>query len=126
MYHIEIRGHHLWNLKNIFQRFGPLKFNPKNYSDFYEFYKNRDSYFAQAVYMKIIENPHLKITITDFLDDICTICGSHDGIKCTKEGEDENELKMLDRKTAQTFGFQIGESCSSDDLLFRLSKYVDV
>lgn len=103
-----MRGHHLRNLKDVVGCFGPSKYNPKNYSEFYDYFKNHKGHYAEAVYMKIIENPHLKITITDSLDHICRMCGKHDDFSCTKLGEDEMRLKTLDNEVINYFGLFSG------------------
>lgn len=121
---IKVRGHHLRNLGYLLWRFGPSNLRSKNYSEFYEYYHK--SHYVEAIFKKIIENPHLEITITDYLDEICFACGKNDGIGCTKSTDDEKELKLLDRETAGEHGLTIGRSYSSDRLLFKLMQNIDV
>ena len=120
---IDIRGHHLRNLNDILQRFGPSRFNSTNYSEFYRYYRDND--YAHNAFKKIIENPYLKVTITNSIDYICDLCGHHDDTGCTKPGESEEELKFLDRRIINDFELTLGRSYSSDDLLFKLRRKIN-
>ncbi len=119
MYKMKIRGHHLRNLEYLIWEIQSSG-QHSNYSEFYRHYDKND--YAENILKKIIENPFLKIAIVDSLDDICVMCGNHDGANCAKNGEDEKKLKRFDRKVSGKFGLVVGRSYSSDDFLFRLDR----
>lgn len=118
---IKVRGHHLRNLHDLRKGYGIAK-----YADFYFYYAWDKSNGAAQIYKRMIENPFLKIEITDSLDNICIICGRHDGTKCVRAGEDEKKHKVKDRETINKFVLTLGRTYSSDDLLFKLMKNIEV
>ncbi len=125
---MKIRGHHLRNVEDLRR-----KYPPTNYSEFYShissislkdmsYKRNRVDKYIAGIYQRIIEEPHLMIKIIDYLDGICFTCGENDGTNCTNRAEKESELRLKDRKIGDKLGLCIGETYTSEDILFRFDK----
>ena len=67
-------------------------------------------YNNQKIFRKIMKNK-ANVKITDTLDDICSVCGLKEQLKC-KDNSGEG-----DRLYAQTKGLEIGKTYSSKEIV---------
>ena len=119
---IQLRAHHLYAFNLYYNEnkgiFGFVKNLPlmKQLYDLGEAFTNIGTYGVkhyyndQKIFRKIMKNK-VNVKITDTLDDICSVCGLKEQLKCKENGGEG------DRLYAQANGLEIGKTYPSKEIV---------
>lgn len=107
---IELRAHHVWDLHKA-SLYGPESLLQGG--DYF------DPNFKKEIFKKIIENPGMKVKISNTLD---VLCKNRNGNTCPKLRDDcHNDVgNDLDAYHAKFYGLKIGKTYSSSELVEEL------
>ena len=106
---ITLRGHHLSDIEKEYKK-------PGSATGFgYELNYGINNNLEVRRLISLILNKDVRVKITDNLDDLCKADCNLLADECS-----EKKLKEYDRRVAEQYGFQIGKTYSSKELIKKL------